>query len=1009
VCAKANHAPVRSNHALLIVKPRSLLEPGCSHATDRFLKWGGQKHDLDRSYAYQNNDSHRRGIQIMRLATVLTVALLGAVCLADSEHVQAVIISYPLNIPRQSLDMALKDLAQQTGLQIGRFSDRIDGGAMVGPVEGVRTPAQALEILLSHTGLEYKVVGGTTLAVYNPLAESIGESDIKMHPALRSERCSGLASGYPKSGSDRPQTGLPADAFGQAGIDPKSDCATAHSLESQLFASAQSAPETMPVDNTGGMFNVDNGTTAQTKLEEVVVTAQKRAENLQVVPISIMAVNADDMRRAGIDGTDSLGTLVAGFSSSVTSRYFQPHIRGIGTSLFGPALENPVALYIDDVYYGSQHSAPLDLSDMDQVAVLRGPQGTLFGRNTTGGVVQMTTRQPRQDFSGELNTELDDYLRSRTYGYVTGGIADNVKANLFVRYIKQGDGWGKNLVNGEEVDEIGHDVTARTTWVWTVADTTSSTLALDYNDRKDSLGPHIRLVPGVGNTEGLLPGLGTTISSSNPHDVTETLSSPNTSHEWGGSLKLEHDFGPVQLFSISAYRELAFDSRFSADGSSVKAFDVHNTLRSHQFTQEIRLHSHTDRGIQWVVGAYYYGAKDRMPESTLNFYNASGDSLNPTGCAGIVNQYGVPIDPSCADLTGYSGAASRSQFHWINQDLDTKSYAVFAQSTFPITDNTRLTAGLRHTHDQRSIDGSFFASVDNFTGILMPDPSFPPIVASQSFDHSELTWRAAIDQDLAPHVLGYASYNRGYKSGGYNGNGFPSDPPYEKEIVDAFEVGLKTELLDGRLRANPAVFYNDYKSPQVSVVDNFTVLAANAGGAKVYGVDLDTEWQATNALRFTLGFEWLHANYTEFDSIPFAVPVPGGGELDVPTATSNGYLPRDGRGNRLSIAPEYTYNVGLNYERHFLGQRFDFYVVDGFSSSYFFEPDNVAKQDAYHMVNTSLTWTSANEHVSAGVSIRNMLNELIAAGQFQAAPTLGYVANYGIAPRTYALTLAYRF
>jgi len=748
-------------------------------------------------------------------------------------------------------------------------------------------------------------------------------------------------------------------------------------------------------------------------LEEVVVTAQRRVENAQDVPISIMAVSAEDMQRAGIVGGDSLGTLVAGFSATITSTYFQPRIRGIGTSLFGPALENPVALYIDDVYISSQHSAPLDMSEMEQVAVLRGPQGTLFGRNTTGGVVQMTTRQPREEFAGELSTELDDYMRSTTYAYVTGAVSDTLKANLFARYITQNEGWGENLVTGEDVFTIDHDVTARTTWVWTPTDSTSATLGFDYNDREDSLGPHVRVVPGVGGTEGLLPGLGTTMTSSNDHDVTETHSgNTNKGDEWGVNLKLEHDFGPTRLVSITSYREISFDTNFSVDGSTFKAFDVTNNQRSDQFTEEVQLHSDTDSRIKWVVGAYYYEATDRLPEFTLDFYNASSVSLNPTGCAGLVDAFGFPIDPSCADLTGTGGFASHYRFQWIDQDLDSKSYALFGQTTVPITDGTRLTAGLRYTHDERSIDGSFFPTVDFFTGTLIPDPFFDPIIGSQSFNDDEWTWRLAIDHDFAQDVLGYAYYNRGYKSGGYNGFGFPTNPPYKKEVVDSYEVGLKADLLGNRLRVNPALFYNDYENPQVQVVDNFTVIVANAGAAEVYGFDLDAEWQATDNLLFTLGFEWLHAEYTKFDSIPFAVPVTAGtgrGQLDTPLARANGFPEQDGKGHRLNAAPEITYNIGLNYTASLGGQRFDFYVVDAYSDSYFFEPHNVAEQDPYHMVNASITWTSSDERINAGVFGRNLADELIAAGQFQAAPPLGYVANYGAAPRTWGFTLSYRF
>ena len=267
------------------------------------------------------------------------------------------------------------------------------------------------------------------------------------------------------------------------------------------------------VGETSAQGAAPTPSTTPDALAEIIVTAQKRSENMQDVPIAITAVTAEAIQSANVVTANDLPTLVSGLSIGDTALYFQPHLRGIGTAAFGAGIENPVALYVDGVYYPSQLEAPTDLVDVSQISVLKGPQGTLFGRNATGGVIQMTTKDPQQSFGGEAQTSLDNYFTSRNYLYFTGGITSDLAANLSLRYTTQGNGWGRNDFTGDQVERDNKDLAARSKWVYTPSEDTTIRLSMDYSNVSNSLGGNF--APYAGSTP-FFPGY---VPSSNPYDI----------------------------------------------------------------------------------------------------------------------------------------------------------------------------------------------------------------------------------------------------------------------------------------------------------------------------------------------------------------------------------------------------------------------------------------------------------------------------------------------------------
>jgi iron complex outermembrane recepter protein len=704
-------------------------------------------------------------------------------------------------------------------------------------------------------------------------------------------------------------------------------------------------------------------------LEVVTVTAQRRSEDIQDVPISAIAVSSKQLEASGVVDTMSLPTVVSGLTVQVQANSFSPRIRGIGTSALGPGIENPVALYVDDVYYGSQGGALVDLVDVSQVTVLKGPQGTLFGRNTTGGVIQLATRDPEKTSGGQIRTELDNYLTWRNNAYVTGGLSDTLAANLSLGYTTQSDGWGENIFDGEDNHRISHDFAARSKWIFTPSDRTLMRFNVDYRDRSDSMAPN--LVPAPGTT----PRVQVVTPTSNKWDSNSPLDTETDLENYGGSFDFEHDFGFANLVSISAYRKFKIDAQFEPALGPRPEISQFYTFESEQFTQEVRFVSPDDQKFQWVAGAYYYTADDSEP-----FFQ----QIN-------VNEQALPF------LTQDIRAES---------SMNTDSWAVFGQGTLEVFRSTRLTLGARYTAEDRDIDGHFFGSFNTllfpgFPGVpvggdLDLSTFFPPFSGSKSFE--ETTYRISLDHDFTPDVLGYVSYNHGFKSGGFNGiNPSFLNPAYNPETVDSSELGLKTALLDHRMTLNAAVFYNKYDDIQIISFVNIPTIF-NAANAITKGVDVDLQANLTDELRLTAGFEYLHAEFTGDSQGTVVVALPGGG-------TSSSIGPIDG--NTLAYAPEFTGNIALDYTKAFDRGAIGFNVTASGSSSFFGAEDNFVEADGYVNLNSSVTWTSTSGNLSLAIWGRNLLDEAVPAQLANA--TFGYSIDYTNPPLTYGFTATYRF
>ncbi len=728
-------------------------------------------------------------------------------------------------------------------------------------------------------------------------------------------------------------------------------------------------------------------------LEEIVVTAQRRAERLQDVPIAVTALSADTLAKIGIADTSDLKAVAPSLNfSTAIAGLGLPRIRGVGSTGQGPGVENPVATYIDGVYIGSSIGALTSLSDIEQVAVLKGPQGTLFGRNATGGLIQITTKKPSHDFKGDLQATVGNYGTYGSSAYLTGGLSDSLAASVVFKYEDRQDGFGVNTRTGNEILNQ-KSWSGRAKLLWEPGENTTVTLSSDVS-HVESANPAFRYLGRnvVGN-----------FMTGGERDITADVDPAMEVDQYGGSLEIRHDFGGMELMSLSAYRHMEFQVKFDPDATTenewafipnansfagagfAHGYVIDIAEFSRQFTQEIQLLSTNDGPFQWVVGAFYMNGEGSYEPSKT--FTAAFTAGNPA--------FFIP-----------AGSYSTQN---VRQTLD--SYAAFAQGTFSLSPATNLTTGLRYTADKREVD-----SIRHDVGPTGIPFSFqtPPnrgIAERYSDTFPRTTWRLALDHRFSPEVMGYASYNRGFRSAAYVVGALNSSLPFtnkvlKPEIVDAYEIGIKSDLLDRRVRLNAAAYYYDQENVQIMQIVSGVQNIYNADGAKIYGFDADLTALLTDHLTLTGGINYTHARYTDFNNAVISTPQPVVGCPGGTNFGGNCLTTGNASDRRLQNAPDWTANIGLSYDIPTSAGDFtlaaNLYHNDGWMA----DADNRVQQDAYDLLDGSVTWRSPNQSLSISLWGKNLTDEFY----FQ---QLG-ASNFGdsgvqAAPRTYGVTFGVHF
>jgi iron complex outermembrane receptor protein len=691
---------------------------------------------------------------------------------------------------------------------------------------------------------------------------------------------------------------------------------------------------------------------AQAQVGEIIVTAQRRAERLQDVPISVTAVTPENLKAAGITSTRELSMVTPGLRIEAGGAYVQATVRGIGTNQTVPTAESNVATYVDGVYQQTMVSAIYALPDVQQVEVLKGPQGTLFGRNATGGAILINTVQPDLNkVTGAAAATFGNFDSALVRGYATVPlIQDKVAVGLTISDEHQG-GYKHNVLANHS--KIGHvdDLLVRGKLrflPWTGADFTLTGL---YSYRRD----YTALKNTNWNGNNLARALGVPASqiASKPLEFGGNTDPFLIARQKSISLRGNIEVGPGTLTTTTAYNKVYGTQTSDSDNSVLPLSYLYIPNFSRAFQQELVYSTNQMGPWHAVVGAFYFDS------------NGGLDPLN-------INNFAQAI-------------YTRDKV---------KSYAAFGEVTYDATERLRLTAGLRYSHDKAN---SYVALT---VGTHTPPATIPPLTGGGEAKWHAWTPRLSALYKVTDHTNVYATYSQGYRAGTFNAVSFQA-APVNPEKVRAYEVGVKSNEVSN-LSLNAAGFFYDYKDLQLPTIISLGGSAVsqqlrNAAKARIYGAEVSGTWLATEELTLSFGATWLHARYNSFPNAVVNVPTGAGGNKTVSV---------DASGNTMIRSPSFSGNLTAQYVHETNAGRFDAAATIFYSSKLYFEIGDRVVQPAYAQLNGHLGYSPPGTNLEVRLWGKNLTNHPVIYATTITTTADG--VNYS-PPRTYGIELSYKY
>jgi iron complex outermembrane receptor protein len=858
------------------------------------------------------------------------------------------------------------------------------------------------------------------------------------------------------------------------------------------------------------------------QIEEVVVTAQKRSEDIQDVPISISVFSGEFMEESGVNTIQELGAYTPNLSLTQSSQVANNRIiiRGVG-SVGNSAIEPSVAVFIDGVYYPRPSSVVGSLTDLEAVEVLRGPQGTLFGRNASMGALNIRTRKPSDEFEGNIRGSYGSDNAVRVSGAVSGGLSENVGGRLAFQYSDR-DGFGNNTFTGPGNNtEFGawEDASVRGKLYFTPNDDLDIIVSVDYAEVTNegpvaevisdtvlaSYGPTISAIlspTGPFAPTGPVPELANGFDYSVNQDHRDT----GKDDQWGISADINYAFGEHTIRSITAYRKWNNDTFESALRLPADLINRVSTYQAETVSQELQIISPLGERFEYVAGVYYYHEDYTIDQSFELGDQFCGPAVNnlvqarvagtaiPALAAGIAGflpdptlagtiagaivtgaitdgptldaAFGLPGGTGVALLAAAAAAgapaglapgtgAAASGFcaagptgsgnPAVDTDFrqDVESLAFFAQGTFNVSDELRLTAGIRYTQDDKN--GSFVSLIPN--PIVAPaSPTNPfglDLRAVENrpnlrFEENKVTWMVNASYDISNDAMVFGSFSTGFKSGGFNSDGFNSigiaagaQREFDSEEVDNFEFGIKSTLFDNRVRANMTYFHTEISNFQDRQFDGVNFLVQNVGKLTQQGVEIDIQAQPIDQWMMMFGLSYLDS---DFDTFPNATNLPA---VVAATQAANGALlaagmppnqvpPRDLTGFRnhfspkwqLSLVSEWSDAMANTNLGWFLRGEFQYTDDQNLGAETNQNPQSLQK--GYEIFNARAGIRGADDSWELSAFVRNLGDKEYCQTIFNQpiGTTLGLVDPVSLgglqrcvlgAPRTLGMEAAYRF
>jgi iron complex outermembrane recepter protein len=770
-------------------------------------------------------------------------------------------------------------------------------------------------------------------------------------------------------------------------------------------------------------------------IREIIVTAQKRSESIQDTPLAITALDSQLLEQSGIKDAQGLTAVVPNVAVRPFNNSIIVATRGISNENTSNLGDASLAFHVNGVYVGRPRAASALFYDLERVELLRGPQGTLYGRNSTAGALNVITKRPDiSAIAGGADVSYGNYDAVTARGYINLPLSESIALRASAYYAKH-DGYAinnravpaipllvgpppavagpnalitatnaanlniPNIKSGDDDNEIA----GRLSLLIRPSDSFNWVITGQYQ-KTDEIGQ----VRSIINTPQYFavggPGVGRLFLPQQQDPSNPRIYSLNTQPSWKvetWDITSEMTYGlseSIDLTMVTGYRKDKSSIRVDAAGSENLSV-VQSPGKAKQFSNELRLSSNGEGPFKWLLGAYYF---DEDQDDSVFINNVGGGPLNVVGA---------------------------------NTYISSSSLAFFGQATYSLTDALRVTAGGRYTDDKKKRFG-FTVAAPGIT--VAPNPLPPGTSYTNNQSWNQFNWKVGVDYDIAPNALLYASYSTGYRAGGFNNS---SELAYDPEDIKAFEAGLKTDLLDRRLRFNLAAFHYDYQDLQVTspreLNGRIQAFTQNAASAKIWGFEIESIIRPSDNFSVDIAFGYLNTKFGDFLSIDnictaagLTVPPqflpgcvtrqrfnPNGTPVLLPVSPAPGaplgpvfdLQQVNYRGNRLANAPEVTVNVGANWTL-FDNDAGSFtlrgalrLVGESYLSEYNRSPDRVA---SYAMSEVRATYRSADKSFLVEAFAQNIGNKTVPASISVTAS--GFGAAY-LPPRTYGVRVGFDF